>query len=80
MCYIWPVSPSRIGTVVGGQILRVFDPCTNDLGEPSEKISGRRGNLITTDKPAAPAEPLFDAIVVEDSQNSGCLANSTSTN
>ena len=44
------------------------------LREPSEKMSGRRGKLITTDKPALLAEPLFDAIVVEDGQNSGCLA------
>ena len=43
-------------------------------------MSGWRGKLITTDKPALLAEPLFDAIVVEDGQNSGCLANPTSTN
>jgi len=48
--------------------------------EPSEKMSGRREKLITTDKPAVLAEPLLDAIVVEGGQNSGCLANPTSTN
>ena len=43
-------------------------------------MSARGGKLIAADESAALAKPLFDAAVVEDGQNSGCLANFTSTN
>jgi len=35
--------------------------------------------LIAADESAVLAKPLFGAIVMEDGQNSGCLADSTST-
>ena len=36
-------------------------------------MSTRSRELVATDEPAVLAEPLFDTIVVEDSQNDGCL-------
>ena len=43
-------------------------------------MSARGGELVATDEPTAVAKPLFDALVVEDSQSNRCLANSTGTN
>jgi len=37
------------------------------------------GELVAADKPTVVTKPLFDAIVVEDGQNGGGLANPTST-
>jgi hypothetical protein len=39
-----------------------------------------RGKLVTADEPASVAKPLFDAIVMEDSESDGCLPNATGTN
>ena len=58
------------------QILGVFDACTDDLGEPAEKVGARGGELITMDEPTVAAKSLFDPIVVEDGQDERCLANS----
>ena len=58
------------------QILGVFDIRANDLGEAVEKVGTRWGELVATDEPAVVTEPLFDAIVVEDSQDNGSLADS----
>ena len=43
-------------------------------------MSIRGGEPITTDEPTVVAKPLFDAVVVEDGQDGGCLANSASAN
>ena len=51
----------------GGQILGVFDTCTDDLGKATEEMSARSWELITTNEPPVLAEPSFDAIVVKDS-------------
>jgi len=40
----------------------------------------RGGELVTTDEPAVVAETLFDAIVVEDGESDGRLADSANTN
>ena len=59
----------------GGQILRVFDPRTDDLGESAEEMSARGGELIAADEPTVVSKPFLDAIVVEDSQSDGRFPN-----
>ena len=50
-----------------GQILGVFDACASDLGEPAEEVGERGGKLVAADEPTIVAEPLFYAVVVQDS-------------
>jgi len=38
------------------------------------------GELIAAGEPAIVTKPLFDAIVMENGQDDGCLANSASAN
>jgi len=38
-------------------------------------VSARRGELIATDESTIIAEPLFDAIMVENRQGNGCFPN-----
>ena len=40
----------------------------------------RGGELVAANEPAVDAETLFDAIVMEDSQSDGGLADSANTN
>jgi hypothetical protein len=42
-------------------------------------VRERWWKLVTTDEPAVLAKSFLDAIVVEEIQGNGCLANSTST-
>ena len=42
-------------------------------------MSKRGGELVAADEPAIDAESLLDAIVVEDGESDGRLANSTGT-
>ena len=67
-------------TPQGGQILGVFNTCADDLGELTEKVSARGRELVARDEPPVVTEPLLDAIVVEDGEDDGCLADSASTN
>ena len=53
---------------VGCQILRIFDPRTDDLGETGEEMSARSRELVATDGSTIISEPFLDAIVVEDSE------------
>jgi hypothetical protein len=39
----------------------------------------RGGELVAADEPTVVAKPSFDAIVVEDGESDGCLADSAST-
>ena len=73
--------------ILGGQewskgikIFWVFDPCPDGLGESTEKVGERRGEFVAADEPAILAKSPLDAIIVEDGQSNGCLANSTGTN
>jgi len=43
-------------------------------------MSARGGELVATDEPTVVTKPLFDAIIVEDGQSGGRLANSTRAN
>ena len=43
-------------------------------------MSARGGELIATDESTVDAEPLLDAIVVEDRQNDGGLADTAGAN
>ena len=43
-------------------------------------MSAQRGELVATDESAIVTESLSDAIVMEDGQSDGCLANPTDTN
>ena len=43
-------------------------------------MSERGGELVTANEPTVVTETLFDAIVVEDGESDGRLANSASTN
>jgi len=43
-------------------------------------MSKRGGELVTADEPAVDAKSLLDAIVVEDNESDGRLADSASTN
>ena len=42
-------------------------------------MSERGGELVAANEPAVVAKTLLDAIVMEDGQGNGCLADSTST-
>jgi len=56
--------------VVGGQTLGIFDTCAGDGG----------GGLVTTNESTIVTKPLLDAVVVQDSQGDGCLADPAGTN
>jgi len=43
-------------------------------------MSGGRGELIATNESTIVAEPLLDAVVVQDGQRDGCLSDSAGTN
>ena len=43
-------------------------------------MSGGMGELIAADESTIVAEPLLDAVVVQDGQRDGCLANPAGTN
>jgi hypothetical protein len=64
----------------GGEILRIFNTCTNDLGESAEEMIARRRELVTAHEPSIVTEPLLDAITVEDSQGNRCFPNAPCTN
>jgi len=49
------------------------------LLEKTKKMSARGGEHVAADEPTVVTKPSFDAIVVENRQSSGCLANSTGT-
>lgn len=48
------------------EILEVFDPCADNLGEACEQMNARGWKLIATDKSTVIAKMLLDALVVED--------------
>jgi len=54
--------------------------CPNNYGEPAEEMSRQGRKLVTTDEPAVVTKLLFDAVIMEDSQDNGCFPNPTSTN
>lgn len=62
------------------QVLRVFDPCANDLRESSEKVGARSRELVTADKSTVIAEPVLDAFVMEDCEGDGCFSDPPLTN
>ena len=57
------------------QILGVFDPCTNGLGESGEEVGARSRELIATDESPVIAKFVLDAIMVENSERDGCFPN-----
>ena len=63
----------------GGQILRILDARTGDLGESSEELGGGCQELVASDKPTILAKPLLDAIVMQDGESDGRLADPAST-
>jgi len=50
----------------GGQVLGVFNPCADGLGESTEKMGVGCRELITADKPSVVTKPLLDAVIMED--------------
>ena len=60
----------------GGQVLRVFDARANGLGESTEEMSVGCGKLVARNEPTVTTKPLFDALIVEDGKDDGCLAYS----
>jgi hypothetical protein len=46
--------------------MRIFDGCTNDLGEPTEEVGERGRKLVTANESTIVAKALFDAVVMED--------------
>ena len=44
----------------GGQILQIFDTCSDGLEKPMEEVSERSGEFFATNKPP------FDAIIMKD--------------
>ena len=58
----------------------VFNPCTNDGGEPAKEVSTQDGDLVAADESTVVAKPLLDPVVVENGQGDGCLPNSSGTN
>jgi len=63
----------------GGQILRILDPSTGDLGEPSEEMGGGCQELVASDEPTILAKPSLDATVMQDGESDGRLADPAST-
>ena len=63
----------------GHEILRILDLRTNDLGEPGEELRARSGELVATNESTVVAEPVLDAIMVEDSESDICFPNSSCT-
>ena len=59
----------------GCKVLRVFNPCTNDLGEPGKEVSSRSRKLITADESTIVAKSFFDSMVVEDGQRNQSFPN-----
>ena len=57
----------------GCQIVGVFDPRADDLGEPGEEMSTRGWELIATDESTVVAKSFFDPIVVENCEGNGCF-------
>ena len=53
----------------------VLHPCTDDLGESTEKVNARSGELVTADEPTVVSKSSLDAIVVENGQGDGCFPN-----
>src|SRR5882762_7229170 len=52
----------------GCQVLRVFNPCTDDLGELGKEMGAQSQKLVTADESAVLAELFFNPIVVEDGE------------
>jgi hypothetical protein len=67
-------------SIQGSQILRVFDTCTGDLGEPAKEMSARGWELVAADESAVVPKPLLDPVVVKNSQGDGSLPDSASAN
>ena len=55
------------------QVLGVFDPCTDDLGESGEEMRARSGKLIAADESTVLAESFLNPTVVENSEGNGCF-------
>ena len=53
----------------------MLDSCADDLGELAEQIGARSWELVTADESTVIAEPVPDAIVVEDGEGDGCFSN-----
>ena len=62
------------------QILGVFNTCTDDPGKAVEEVIARGGELVATDESTVIVESLLDAVVVEDGQGDGGLADSAGAN
>jgi hypothetical protein len=60
----------------GSQVVRVFDTCADGVGEPTEEIGERGGERVATDETTIVTKSLLDAVVVEDSEGDGGLADS----
>lgn len=58
----------------------VFDTRTNNIGYSAEEMIAGGVELATSDKAAIFAEPLLDALMMEDSESDGCLPDPASTN
>ena len=58
---------------------RVFDACTDDLGELVEEMSERGWELVAADELRVVAKSLFDAVVIKDSKSDGRLSYPAST-
>lgn len=65
-------------SIVVRKVFRVLGARAGDLGELAQGMGMGRGESITTNEPRVVTEPLLNAIIVEDSQDDGCIADSTS--
>ena len=57
------------------QAFGVFDPCTDDLGNPGKEMCARSWKLIATDESTVLAKSFLDPMVVEDSESDRCFPN-----
>jgi hypothetical protein len=60
----------------GCQILRVFDPRTDDLGQSSEEMNTRSEELLAANESTVISESCLDAVVVENSERNRRLPDS----
>lgn len=57
----------------GRQVLGVFDPRTDDLGQSGKETSTRSQDLFATNESTVLAKSLFDPIVVENGEGNRCF-------
>ena len=57
------------------QVLGVFNPCADNLGEPGKEMGTRSWELIASDESTVLAKSFFDPVVVKNCESDGRFAD-----